>query len=73
MTDPDAEQDVMPVDADRGRAILQAYGAYSSGHSVPDDVTRVLADQCAVLADDQPGADRDALWAEAKRRADARG
>lgn len=67
------EEEPRPVDANRGRAILQAYGAYVSGASVPDEVVRVLADQCAVLADDEAGADREAIWAEAKRRADARG
>lgn len=67
------EDDERPIDANRGRAILQAYGAYVPGASVPDEVIRVLADQCAVLADDEAGTDREAIWAEAKRRADARG
>lgn len=66
------EEEPRPVDVNRGRAILQAYGAYVPGASVPDEVIRVLADQCAVLADDEGGVDREAIWAEAKRRADAR-
>lgn len=64
--------DLPPVDPNRGRAILQAYGAYVAGASVPDEIIRLLADQCAVIADDLSGTDRDELWAEAKRRADAR-
>lgn len=63
----------IPVDVDRGRAVLQAYGAYAPGHDPIADVLRVLTDVCAVLEDDYPTSDRDELWTEAKRRADDRG
>lgn len=62
-----------PVDVDRGRAVLQAYGAYAPGHTVAFEAQRILSDLCAVLKNDQPALDRDGIWSLAKGAADERG
>jgi hypothetical protein len=69
-----AEEEIptIPVDVNRGRAVLQAYGAYAPGHDPVFEVLRVLSEVCAVLAEDMPAVDRDEMWAEAKARCDAR-
>jgi hypothetical protein len=52
----DGYPDSYPIDIDRGRALLTAYGAYSPGnnHTVPGDSQRILTDIAAVLAEDYP-------------------
>lgn len=51
-----AYPDGYPIDAGRGRALLQAYGAYSygNGQTVVGDAQRILTDIAAVLAEDLP-------------------
>lgn len=52
----DAYPDGYPIDTARGRALLQAYGAYShgNGQTVVGDAQRILTDIAAVLAEDSP-------------------